>query len=68
MNKYFSTIGQNLAKYIPDNTFDSSYMVTRSNRVFRFRKVCPFQVHDLIMKSANDKATWLDLISSRLLK
>ena len=41
MNKYFSTIGQNLAKNVPDNTIDSTYMVTRSTRVFRFRKVCP---------------------------
>ena len=68
MSKYFSTIGQNLAKDIPDNTFDSTYMVTGSYGVFKFRKVCPFQVHDLIMKSTNGKATGLDLISNRLLK
>ena len=68
MNKFFAAIGQHLAKDIPDNTFDSACMVTRSNRVFKFRKVCPFQVHDLIMKSANGKATWIDLISNRLLK
>ena len=68
MNKFFATIGQKLAKDIPDNTFHSACMVTRSNRVFKFRKVCPFQVHDLIMKSANGKATGMDLISNRLLK
>ena len=68
MNKYFSTIGQNLAKDIPDNTIGSTHMVTRSNKVFKFRKVCPSQVHDLIMKSTNGKATGLDLISNRLLK
>ena len=68
MNKFFATIGQNVAKDIPDNTFDSACMVTRSNRVFKFRKVCPFQMHDLIMKSANGKATGMDLISNRLLE
>ena len=50
------------------STFDSTCIVTRSNRVFKFRKVCPFQVHGLITKSANGKATGFDLVSSRLLK
>ena len=68
MNQYFATIGQNLAKDIPNNTFDSTCMVTRSNGVFKFRKACPYQVHDLIMKIANGKATGLELISNRLLK
>ena len=68
MNKYFATTGQNVAKDIPDNTFESTSMVTRNNRVFKFRNVCPFQVHDLIMKSANGKATGMDSISNRLLK
>ena len=68
MNKFFATVGHNSAKDILDNTFDSACMVTRSNGVFKFRKVCPFQVHDLIMKSANGKATGMDLISNRLLK
>ena len=68
MNTFFATIGQTLAKDIPDNTFDPACMVTRSNRVFKFRNVRPFQVHDLIVKSANGKAAGMDLISSRILK
>ena len=57
-----------MAKGIPDNVVDSTYMVTESNKAFKFRNVCPFQVHDLIIKSANGKATGLDLISNKLLK
>ena len=68
MDKYFSTIGQNLAKDIANNTIDSTHMVTRSDKIFTFRKICPFQVHDFIMISANGEATGLDLISNQLLK
>ena len=67
MKKYFSTIGQKLCQDIRENTIDSTYMVNRNNGIFKFRKICPCQVH-LIMKSVNGKATRLDLISNRLLK
>ena len=43
-------------------------MVQKSSTVFNFRKTSPVQIHNLIVKSANGKATGLDLVSDRLLK
>ena len=68
MNRYFSTIGIKLAKDIPEGTTSPSGMVQESGTVFYFRKISPLQIHDLIMKSANGKATRLDLVSNHLLK
>ena len=68
MNRYFSTIGIKLAKDIPEGTTSPSCMVQKSGTVFNFRKISPVQIHNLIMKSANGKATGLELVSNRLLK
>ena len=68
MNRYFSTIGIKLAKDIPKGTTSPSCMVQKSGTVFSFRKVSPVQIRNLIVKSANGKATGLDLVSNRLLK
>ena len=68
MNRYSSTIGLKLAKDIPEGTTSPSGMVQKSGTVFNFRKISPVQIHDLIMKSANGKATGFDLVSNQLLK
>ena len=68
MNRYFSTIGIKLAKDIPKGTTSPYGMVQKSGTVFNFRKIFPVQIHNLIVKSANGKATGLDLVSNRLLK
>ena len=68
MNRYFSTIGVKLDNDIFEGTTSPSGMVQKSGTVFNFRKISPVQIHNLIMKSANGKATGLDLVSNRLLK
>ena len=68
MNRYFSTVGIKLAKDIPKGTTSPSGMVQTSGTVLNFRKISPVQIHNLIVKSANGKATGLDLVSNRLLK
>ena len=68
MNRYFSTIGIKLAKDILEGTTSPSGMVQKSGSVLNFRKISSVQIHNLIMKSANGKATGLDLVSNRSLK
>ena len=68
MNRYFSTIGIKLAKDIPKGTTSPYGMVQKSGTVFNFRKISPVQIHNLIVKSANGKATELDLVSNCLLE
>ena len=68
MYRYFSTIGIKPAKDIRKGTTSPSGMVQKSGTVFNFRKISPVQIHNLIVKSANEKATGLDLVSNRLLK
>ena len=66
MNSYFSTIGIKLAKDIPKGTTPPSGMVQKSGIVFNFRKIFPVQIRNLIVKSANGKATGFYLVSNRL--
>ena len=67
-NKYFASIGSNLAKGIPEGNFDPITLVKQSQSIFRFKKITPIQIPDLIMKSANGKATGVDIVSDPLLK
>ena len=67
INKYFASIGSNLAKGIPDENLDPISLVKQSQSTFRFKKITPIQIHNLIMKSANGKATGLDVVSNPLL-
>ena len=66
--KYFASIGSNLAKSIPEGNLDPISLVKQSQSTFRFTKITPIQIHNLIMKSANGKATGVDVVSSPLLK
>ena len=68
MNRYFSTILVKLAKGIPTGATSQFGMVQKSGTVFYFRKISPVQIRNLIVKSANRKATGLDIVSNRLLK
>ena len=68
MNKYFASIGSNLAKGIPEGNLAPISLVKQSQSTFRFKKITPIQIHNLIMKSANGKATGVDVVSNPLLK
>ena len=62
-NKYFASIGSNLPKAILEGNFNPITLVKQSQSIFRF-KITPIQIHDLIMKSANGKATGVDIVSN----
>ena len=64
MNKYFASIGSNLAKGIAEGNLDLISLVKQSQSTFRFKKITPIQIHNLIMKSANGKATVVDGVSN----
>ena len=68
INKYFASIGSNLAKGIPEGNLDHISLVKQSQSTFRFKKTTPIHIHNLIMKSANGKATGVDVVSNPLLK
>ena len=68
MNKYFASIGSNLAKGIPEGNLHPKCLSKQSQSTFRFKKITPIQIHNLIMKSANGKATRVDVVSNPLLK
>ena len=64
INKYFASISSNLAKSIPEGNLDLISLVKQSQSTFRFKKITPIQIHNLIMKSANGKATGVDVVST----
>ena len=68
MNKYFSSIGSTLAKGIPEGNLDSISLVEQSQSTFRLKKITPIQIRNLIMKSANGKATGVDIVFNPLLE
>ena len=68
MNKYFASTGNNLAKGIPEGNLNPISLVKQSQSTFRFEKITPIQIHNLIMKSANGKAARVHVVSNPLLK
>ena len=68
MNNYFASIGINLGRNIPDGTTNPIDFVKKSNSTFKFKRIVTTQVHNLIMKSVNGKATGIDLVPNHLLK
>ena len=68
MNNYFASIGINLARNIPDGTTNPTDFVKQSNSTFKFKRIESTQVHNLIMKAVNGKATGIDLVPNNLLK
>ena len=68
MNNYFASIGINLARNIPDGTTNPKDFVKQSNSTFKFKRMVSTQVHNLIMKAVNGKATGIDLVPNNLLK
>ena len=68
MNNYFASIGINLARNIPDGTTNPIDFVKQSNSIFKFKRIVSTQVHNLIMKAVNGKATGIDLVPNNLLK
>ena len=67
-NKYFVSTGTNLAKSIPEGNLDPISVVKQGQSIFRFKKITPVQIHNLIMKSANEKAIGIDIVSNPFLK
>ena len=68
LNKYFSTVGSNLSKKIPDTEMLPTQSINRPNARLKFRKITTKQVYDLLGKLKNEKASGIDLIPNKVLK
>ena len=68
LNKYFSTVGSNLSKKIPDTEMLPTQSINRPNAKLKFRKITTKQVYDLLGKLKNEKASGIDLIPNKVFK
>ena len=68
LNKYFSTVGPNLSKKMPDTEMLPIQSINRPNAKFKFRNITANQVYDLLGKLKNGKASGIDLIPNKVLK
>ena len=68
LNKYFSTVGSNLSKKIPDTEMSPTQSITCPSAKFKFRSITAKQVYYLLGKLKNGKVGGIDLIPNKVLK
>ena len=67
-NKYFADIGKKLASEIPpSNSNVTKYIKTITHAKFKFKQIKPIQVHKIISKLKNGKATGIHEMPNKLL-
>ena len=68
-NEYFTDIGKMLASEIPpSNSNVTEYIKTITHAKFKFKQISPIQVHKIISKLKNGKATGIHQMPNKLLK
>ena len=68
-NEYFTDIGKKLANEIPpSNSNVKEYIKTIKHTKFEFKQITPIQVHKIISKLKNGKATGIHQMPNKLLK
>ncbi len=68
MNNFFTDIGPNLAKYLPEHNQNPESYVKPLNSIFQFQLVTETDVSKLLHTIKTTKATGRDRISAKLLK
>ena len=67
-NEHFTSISPSLAENIDNNKCDYSQFVHRVDRSFHFQPVSSSQVYKFLNSLPVCKATWIDKISTKVLK
>ena len=68
-DEYFTDIGKRLASKIPpSDTNIKEYIKTITHAKFNFKQITPIQVHKIIRKLKNGKATGIHQMPNKLLK
>ena len=68
-NEYFTDVDKKLASQIPpSNSNVTGYIKTIIHANFKFKQITPIQVHKIISKLKNGKATGIHQIPNKLLK
>ena len=68
-NKYFSSVGPELAKSIPKSKLGAdTYLKGKTNRKFKFQELCPESIEWYLQKLKDKTSVGFDGISSRVIK
>ena len=67
-NSYFTSIGARLSSEIPPVNIEPEAFMKPTDKSFSFRKILESEVHEIIRKLDNSKATGLDKIPCGILK